>query len=142
VQLGRVEELAAIDALIDDARASNSRTLVLAGAPGIGKSALLRYATEAAVGMSVAYVGGAESELDVVFAGLHRLLRPFLGLRDSLPEPQRAALGAAFGLTTGAPPDQFLVGLATLTLLADATNEQPLLCVIDDAQWIDPGRST
>ena len=135
--LGRVEELAAIDALIADAHAGNSRTVVLAGAPGIGKSALLRYAADAAGGMHVTRVAGTESELDLAFAGLHRLLRPFLGMREALPEPQRAALGAAFGLTTSAPPDRFLVGLATLTLLADTANEQPLVCIVDDAQWID-----
>lgn len=136
--LGRAEELAALDSLIADARDSNSRTLVLAGSPGIGKSALLRYAANAADGMHIAHVAGAESELDLVFAGLHRLLRPFLRMRDALPEPQRTALGAAFGLAAGPSPDRFLVGLASLTLLADAANERPLLCIIDDAQWIDP----
>ncbi len=135
--LGRAGETEAVDELLAAARDGTSRTLVLAGEPGIGKSALLQYARDSAADLQVADLAGVESELHLDFAGLHRLLLPFLEMRGQLPEPQRDALGAAFGLVVAAPADRFLVGLAALTMLADAANDQPLLCIVDDAQWVD-----
>src|SRR5690242_20453488 len=87
--------------------------------------------------MQVARVAGAEAEMDMGFAGLHQLLVPFLGGLEGLPAPQRQALGSAFGLVDGPPPDRFLVGLAALTVLTDAAAARPVLCLIDDARWLD-----
>jgi DNA-binding CsgD family transcriptional regulator len=114
-----------------------SSALVLRGQPGIGKTALLDWTVERAPDMRVARVVGVESEMDLGFAGLHQLLGPFLDGIDQLPEPQRDALGGAFGLVANTAPDQFRVGLATLTLLSEAAARRPVLCVIDDAQWVD-----
>ena len=113
-----------------------STALVLTGDAGIGKTRLLQYATAMAADMRVTWTSGAESEIQLGYAGLHQLLVPFIDRIDDLPVPQRSALAAAFGLVAG-PPDRFLVGLAVLTLLADAVGEMPLVCVIDDAQWLD-----
>lgn len=111
---------------------------MLRGEPGIGKTALLDYAAGRASGMRVASVVAVESEMELSFAALHQLLIPFLEHLGQLPAPQREALGCVFGLTSAgaAPPDRFLVGLATLTLLAAVAAERPLL-VVDDAQWLD-----
>jgi len=114
-----------------------SGVLVLRGPAGIGKTALLDWTVGQAGDMQVTRVAGIESEMDLGFAGLHQVLVPFLGEMDRLPAPQRAALHAAFGLVAGAAPDRFLVGLAALTLLTEAAVERPVLCVIDDAQWLD-----
>ena len=111
--------------------------LVLRGEAGIGKTALLRYAAERAEGCRVLQAVGVESEMELPFAGLHQLCAPLLDGLDRLPPPQHEALGTAFGLTSGARPDRFLVGLALLSLLSEAANQEPLLCVIDDAQWLD-----
>jgi DNA-binding CsgD family transcriptional regulator len=111
--------------------------LVLRGEPGIGKTALLGYAAERAAGFQVARAAGVESEMELPFAGLHQLCWPMLEGLGRLPPPQRGALGTAFGLSSGAPPDRFLVGLAVLSLLSDTAEERPLLCLIDDAQWLD-----
>ncbi len=135
--VGRADEQAAIDHLMASARRGVSGVVVLTGEAGVGKTALLEHAARTAVDLQVAEVAGVGSEARMAYAALHRLLLPFLDLRDRLPEPQRDALGAAFGLVGGPPPDTFLVGLAALTLLADAATERPLLCVVDDAQWID-----
>src|SRR5271166_5109577 len=135
--LDRKTEQQLLDRLLVAVREGLSRVLVLRGEPGIGKSILLEYAVEAAEGMQVAQVVGVESEMNLGFAGLHQLLIPFMRGLERLPTPQRDALGGAFGIVARAPSDLFLVGLATLTLLADAATEQPLLCVIDDAQWVD-----
>ena len=118
-------------------RGGVSGVLVLRGPAGIGKTALLDWTVGQAGDMQVTRVAGVESEMDLGFAGLHQVLVPFLGEIDRLPAPQRAALRAAFGLVAGAAPDRFLVGLATLTLLTEAAVERPVLCVIDDAQWLD-----
>ena len=105
--------------------------------PGVGKSALLEYALQAASGLHVARAAGVDSEMELAFAGLHQLCAPMLDRLSELPAPQREALGTAFGLTAGPPPDPFLVGLAALSLLSDVAGERPLVCVIDDAHWLD-----
>ncbi len=118
-------------------RRGESRTVVLRGEAGVGKSALLDYAIGSAQDFRVLRSVGVESEMELAFASLHQLCAPILDRRDSLPGPQREALEVAFGLDGGPAPDRFLVGLATLSLLADVADERPLLCVIDDAQWLD-----
>ena len=114
-----------------------SRSLVIVGEPGIGKTSLLRYAARSAVGMRTVSIAGVESELRLGFAALHRMLVPYLDRIGALPAPQRDALGSAFGLSDGPPADRFLVGLGVLSLLADAAAEQPLIWLVDDAQWLD-----
>ena len=118
-------------------RAGQSRVLVLRGEAGVGKTALLGHLASVAGGCRIARAAGVESEMELAFAGLHALCGPMLGGLRHLPGPQRDALGTAFGLSSGPPPDRFLVGLAVLTLLADAAEEQPLVCMVDDAQWLD-----
>ena len=135
--LDRLPERAALGALLEAARAGRSGVLVLRGEPGIGKTALLEYAIESAAGLRVARVAGVESEMELAFAALQQLCAPMLDMLEGLPDPQRAALGVAFGLSAGAAPDRFLVGLAVLGLLSEAAERQPLLCVVDDAQWLD-----
>ncbi len=135
--LDRLPERAALSGLLDVARAGRSGVLVMRGEPGIGKTALLEYAIESAAGLRVARVAGVESEMELAFAALQQLCAPMLDKLGGLPDPQRAALGVAFGLITGAAPDRFLVGLAVLSLLSEVAEQQPLLCVIDDAQWLD-----
>ncbi len=134
---GRRAEGARLDRLLADARAGQSAVLVLRGEPGIGKTALLGYAAERAAGLRVFRAAGVESEMELPFAGLHQLCGPMLAGLRQLPPPQRDALGTAFGLSSGAQPDRFLVGLAVLSLLSDTAEERPLLCLIDDAQWLD-----
>jgi DNA-binding CsgD family transcriptional regulator/tetratricopeptide (TPR) repeat protein len=134
---GRGAESARLDSLLADARAGQSAVLVLRGEPGIGKTAVLGYAAESAAGFQVVGAAGVESEMELPFAGVHQLCGPMLGGLGRLPPPQRDALGTAFGLSSGAQPDRFLVGLAVLSLLSDAAEERPLLCLIDDAQWLD-----
>ena len=114
-----------------------SGVLVLRGDAGIGKTVLLEWAAGQAHDMQLARVAGMQAEMGMGFAGLHQLLVPFLGRLDGLPGPQRQALGSAFGLVAGPAPDRFLVGLAALTLLTDAAAGQPVLCLVDDAQWLD-----
>ena len=114
-----------------------SRVLVLRGEAGAGKSALLDYLMDQASGCRVARASGVESEMELAFAGLHQLCAPMLERLEHLPGPQREALGVAFGLSAGPAPDRFLVGLAVLGLLSEAAGERPLVCVVDDAQWLD-----
>jgi hypothetical protein len=135
--LGRLPERTALGQLLDAARAGRSGVLVMRGEPGIGKTALLEYAVESAAGLRVARVAGVESEMELAFAALQQLCAPMLDKLEGLPDPQRDALGIAFGLNRGTAPDRFLVGLATLSLLSEVAEQQPLLCVIDDAQWLD-----
>src|SRR6201999_1909281 len=136
--LDRLQERAALSELLDAARAGRSGVLVMRGEPGIGKTALLEYAVESAAGLRVARVAGVESETELPFAALQQLCAPLLaGSLENLPDPQRDALGVALGLKAGAAPDRFLVGLAALSLLSEVAERQPLLCVIDDAQWLD-----
>jgi DNA-binding CsgD family transcriptional regulator len=138
---GRRTECAALDRLLEAARGGHSGVIVVRGEAGIGKSALLEYALEAASEFRVLQAVGVESEMELPFAGLHQLCAPLLSGLERLPPPQRDALGTAFGLTSGARPDRFLVGLALLSLLSDAAEERPLLCLIDDAQWLDQSSS-
>ncbi|MQA77089.1 MAG: AAA family ATPase [Streptosporangiales bacterium] len=135
---GRVRERAAVDALLDRARAGTGGGLLLHGEPGIGKSALLAYAAERADGMRVLRTAGVEPEADLGYATLHRLMFSVLGSLDRLPEPQARALGVVFGRAEGTAPDRFLVALAVLSLLSETAGERPLLCLVDDAQWADP----
>lgn len=134
---GRRRECDALDDLVRSARAGHSGVVVVHGEPGIGKSALLDYVATVAAGCRVLRVAGVESELELAFAGLHQLCRPLLDLLDRLPAPQADALGVAFGMSVGDPPDRFLVGLAALTLLAEGARDQPLVCLVDDAHWLD-----
>ena len=135
--VNRVSEMARLGALLDDVRHGLSGTLVLRGEAGIGKTALLERAISSANDFQVVRALGIESEMELGFAGLHQLVLPFLPRLERLPTPQRVALASAFGLRAGAPPDRFLVGLATLTILASAASEKPLLCIVDDTQWLD-----
>src|SRR4051794_31164529 len=123
--------------LITNARAGMGGALVLRGDSGVGKSALLEQAIGSASDLHVLRVVAVESETALGFAALHQLVRPLLPALDRLPEPQRRALGICFGLVSGPPADRFLIGLAVLTLLADAATSRPVLCVVDDAQWLD-----
>ena len=134
---GRNDECEALDRLIEAARTGQSQVVVLRGEAGVGKTALLDYAAEHATGFRVARAAGIEADVDLAFAGLHQLFAPLLDRLDGLPAPQRDALATAFGQSAGPPPDRFLVGLAVLSLLAEATADQPLICVVDDAQWLD-----
>ena len=134
---GRADERAALDGLLADVRRGESRSLILRGEAGIGKTALLEYLVASASDLTVARAVGVEWEMELAFAGLHQLCAPMLDRLSELPAPQREALGTAFGLTAGPPPDPFLVGLAALSLLSDVAGEQPLVCVVDDAQWLD-----
>jgi DNA-binding CsgD family transcriptional regulator len=134
---GRAAECETLRGVVADARSGISRTLVLRGEAGVGKTALLEYAVRQASSFRLAQVSGVESEMELAFAGLQQLCAPLLGHIDELPEPQRNALSVAFGLGVGPTPDRFLVGLAVLSLMAAAADDRPLLCVIDDAQWLD-----
>src|SRR6516164_4065702 len=137
VLLDRVTETAALAGVLAAARNGLSGVLVLRGDAGIGKTVLLEWAAGQAHDMQVARVAGIQAETGMGFAGLHQLLVPFLGGLDGLPGPQRQALESAFGLVAGPVPDRFLVGLAALTLLTDAAAGRPVLCLVDDAQWLD-----
>jgi hypothetical protein len=137
VLAGRSAECATLDRLLAAARAGQSRVLVLRGEAGVGKTELLEYLSEHASGCRVARAAGVESEMELAFAGLQQLCAPMLDRLERLPGPQRDALGTAFGLRTGEPPDRFLVGLSVLSLLAEVAEEEPLVCLVDDAQWLD-----
>jgi DNA-binding CsgD family transcriptional regulator len=135
--LGRRSECAALDELVNSVRAGLSRALVLRGDAGVGKSALLEYLEQHASGCSIARAVGIESEMELAYAGLQQLCAPYTEGIEQLPGPQRDALGTAFGLRDGDVPARFLVGLAVLSLLSDAAEDQPLVCIVDDAQWLD-----
>ncbi|MFI0454186.1 helix-turn-helix transcriptional regulator [Actinomadura sp. 6N118] len=135
--VGREAECETLDRLLADVRGGESRVLVLRGEAGIGKSALLDHLVEKSSGCRVLAATGVQSEMELAFAAVHQLCVPMLDLLDSLPEPQHDALGTAFGMRAGPPPGQFLISLAVLNLLAQAADERPLVCVIDDAQWLD-----
>ena len=134
---GRARERAALDKLIEDVRGGESRSLVVRGDAGIGKTALLEYLIGSASDFTVIRAMGVESDMELAYASLHQLCGPVLSRLERLPAPQREALERVFGLAAGAPPDRFLVGLAVLSLLSDAAEARPLLCVVDDAQWLD-----
>ena len=135
---GRRGECELLDRLVGDVRAGQSRVLVLRGEPGAGKTALLDYVARGAAGCRVARVTGVEPEAEMAFAGLHQLCAPFLGRLGDLPGPQRDALRTAFNMQDGSTPDRFAVGMAALSLLSGLAGERPLVCVVDDAQWLDP----
>jgi DNA-binding CsgD family transcriptional regulator len=135
--LDRLTERAALGQLLEAARGGRSGALVVYGEAGVGKTALLEDAIESAAGLRIARVAGIESEMELAYAALQQLCAPMLDKLEGLPDPQRDALGVAFGLNTGAAPDRFLVGLAVLSLLSEVAVQEPLLCVIDDAQWLD-----
>src|SRR6202046_1037189 len=130
-------ERGALDQLIDAVRAGGSRVLVVRGESGVGKSALLDYLAGQAAGCRVVRTAGVESEMELAFAGLHQLLAPVLDRVEGLPGPQREALGTAFGVSAGPAPARFLVGLAVLGLVSEVADERPLVCVVDDEQWLD-----
>ena len=130
-------ERGVLDQLIDAVRAGSSRVLVVRGEPGVGKSALLDYLAGRASGCRVVRAAGVESEMELAFAGLHQLLAPVLDRLEGLPGPQQEALRTAFGLSSGPAPDRFLVGLAVLGLVSEVAGQRPLVCVVDDEQWLD-----
>src|SRR3954465_1640145 len=145
---GRSSERHLLDRLLDNVRDGQSAVLVIRGEAGVGKTALLQYCARQAAGFRVTRIGGVESEMELPFAGLHQLCAPMLGRLGALPQPQQAALGVALGLSSGPVPDRFgpgsspvpdrfLVALAALSLLAEVAAERPLLCLVDDAQWLD-----
>ena len=135
--LGRGREREVLGRLLEGVRAGHGGVLVLHGAPGVGKTALLEFALEDAHDFGVVRTAGIEGEMELPFAALQQLCSPIIELTERLPEPQRGALAVAFGLSAGPAPDPFLVGLAVLGLLSEAAEERPLLCVVDDAQWLD-----
>ncbi len=135
--LGRRAECEALDRLLTDTLAGRSRVTVLRGEAGVGKSALLGYLADRVDGWHVATAVGVESEMELAYAGLHQLCVPMLDQLERLPVPQREALATVFGLSAGPAPDRFLVGLATLTLFAEVAEQQPLIAIVDDAQWLD-----
>src|SRR5215813_2225036 len=135
--LGRRGECELLDRLIEAVRAGGSRALVVSGEPGVGKTALLDYLAERASGCRVAAAVGVQSEMELPFAGLHQLLAPMLDRLGRLPSPQREALRTAFGLSAGPAPDKFVVGLAVLGLLSEVAAARPLVCLVDDQQWLD-----
>src|SRR3954454_16083408 len=135
--VGRRAECDRLSGAVAAAKAGRSQVLVLRGEAGIGKTALLEFLLGRATGCQVARAAGVESEMELPFAGLHQLCAPHLHRLDALPSPQREALGTAFGLRPGTAPDRFLVGLAVLTLLSEVAEERPLVCAVDDVQWLD-----
>src|SRR6266705_5019818 len=134
---GRLSERRVLDRFVAGVRAGEGRALVVRGEPGVGKTVLLDCLAGRASGCLVARAVGAQPEMELAFAGLHQLCAPMLDHAESLPGPQREALRTAFGLSAGPAPDRFLVGLAVIGLLSDAAEEQPLICLVDDQQWLD-----
>jgi DNA-binding NarL/FixJ family response regulator len=134
---GRADECALLDTLVDAIRGGEGRSLVVRGEAGIGKTALLEYLVQSASDLTVLRAVGVESEMELAYAGLHQLCASLLDRLDMLPTPQRQALEIAYGLSAGGAPDRFLVGLAVLSLLSEAADERPILCLVDDAQWLD-----
>src|SRR4051812_12652967 len=137
VLLGRGTECQVLDRLLGEVDRGRSAVLVVRGEAGVGKTALLHYCARQATGFRVARIVGVESEMELPFAGLHQLCAPMLERLGELPAPQQVALRVALGLDSGDAPDRFLVALAALSLLAEVATERPLLCFVDDAQWLD-----
>jgi DNA-binding CsgD family transcriptional regulator len=134
---GRRAECGVLGRLVAAVRAGESRALVVHGEPGVGKTALLEYLAGQASGCRVVRAGGVQSEMELAFAVLHQLCAPMLGRLERLPAPQRDALRTAFGLSAGPAPDRFLIGLAALGLLSEMAGDRPLVCIVDDEQWLD-----
>ena len=134
---GRARECALLDGLVGAIRQGESRSLVLRGEAGIGKTALLEHLIESASDLTIIRAVGVESEMELAYASLHQLCAPLLDRLERLPAPQRQAVEIVFGLSSGTAPDRFLVGLGVLSLVSEVAEERPLLCVIDDAQWLD-----
>src|SRR5580765_7125657 len=134
---GRLSERRVLDRFVAGVRAGEGRALVVRGEPGVGKTVLLDYLAGRASGCLVARAAGVQSEMELAFAGLHQLCAPLLDHAESLPGPQREALRTVLGLSAGPAPDRFLVGLAVLGLLSETARERPLVCVVDDQQWLD-----
>ena len=134
---GRNGEVSVLAGVVATVRAGESRVLVVRGEPGVGKTALLDELAGQAQGCRVVRAAGVQSEMEFAFAGLHQLLAPMLNRVERLPVPQRDALRTVFGISAGPPPDRFLVALAVLGLLAEVATDQPLVCVVDDEQWLD-----
>ncbi len=135
--LGRSSERDALDRVLADVRTGESRALVVRGDAGIGKTALLDYLVGQAVDYRTVRAAGMEAEQELAFAAVHQICAPMLDRVGGLPAPQRDALRTAFGLDAGNPPDRFMVALAVLGLFAEVARDQPMLCVVDDAQWLD-----
>ena len=135
--LDRTSERELLDELLAHVREGQSGVLIIRGEAGIGKTELLRYAARHATGFRVARVTGVEAEMELPFAGIHQLCAPLLDQLEALPQPQQDALNVALGLASGDVPDRFLLGLAVLGLLAAVSEERPLLCLVEDAQWLD-----
>lgn len=135
--LGRTAELAAVRDVVGRADGGDGGVLAVRGEPGVGKTSLLRTAVAVAGSARVSHIAAIESESDLQYAGLHLLLSPFMAGLAALPEPQRRAISTAFGLESGPAPQRFLVGLAALGLLTEAAAGQTVVCVVDDAQWLD-----
>jgi DNA-binding CsgD family transcriptional regulator/tetratricopeptide (TPR) repeat protein len=134
---GRLSERSVLDRFVAGVRAGEGQALVVRGEPGVGKTVLLDYLAGRASGCLVARAAGVQSEMELAYAGLHQLCAPMLDHAESLPGPQREALRTAFGLSAGPVPDRFLVGLAVLGLLSETAGKRPLVCVVDDQQWLD-----
>jgi predicted ATPase len=133
----RRAERVVLDQVLTVVRAGESRVLVVHGEPGVGKSVLLEYLAGRASGCRVVRVAGMQSEMELAFAGLHQLCAPLLGHLEGLPVPQRDALRVAFALSAGPAPDLFVVGLGVLGLVSEAAGDRPLVCLVDDVQWLD-----
>ena len=138
---GRTIECEMLDQLLEKARGGQSAVLVIRGEGGLGKTALLSYAARRATDLRVAQIAGVEAEMELPFAGLHQLCGAMLGKLSVLPEPQQNALRVALGLSSGDAPDRFLLALAVLSLLSEAAEDRPLVCLVDDAQWLDRASS-
>src|SRR6267142_1527787 len=135
--VGRQRERVVLERLLHTARDGHGAVLVVHGEPGVGKTALLEYAVGAGEDFRVVRAVGVEGEMELDYAALQQLCSPILEFVERLPDPQRDALGVAFGLSAGQAPNPFLVGLAVLGLLSEAAEERPLLCVVAEAQWLD-----
>lgn len=135
--MGRRAECAELDQLISAVRAGESRAIVVHGEPGVGKTALLDYVAAQASACRVVRAIGVQSEMELPFAGLHQLCAPLLDGLEDLPAPQGEALETAFGISAGSTPERLLVGMAVLGLLSGAAARQPLICLVDDHQWLD-----
>jgi hypothetical protein len=139
---GRDAERRMLDRLVEAVRAGESRALVVHGEPGVGKTALLEYLGRSAPGCRIERAAGVQSEMELAFAGLHQLCAPMLGRLEAVPVPQRDALRTAFGMSAGPAADRFLVGLAVLSLMSAVAERQPLICLVDDGQWLDSASRT